>query len=75
MNHRILNPTLQHPEAMQWAASEAAHESGYEDEFVRLAALQKIVLVAVASGQKEMFSQSLAEGRGQRADGGPCPRR
>ena len=64
LNHRILNPSLQHQGAMQWAAIEAAQESGYEGEFVRLAALHKIVLVAVASGQKEMFSEATLKAAG-----------
>ena len=74
LNHRILNPTLQHPEAMQWAAIEAAQESGCEDEFVRLAALQKIVLVAVASGQKEMFSEATLKAAGSVLTGEAVPK-
>jgi hypothetical protein len=71
LNHRILNPSLQHQEAMKLAAIEAAQESGYEDAFVRLVALQKIVLVAVASGQKEMFSEVTLKATGSVLTGEP----
>ena len=56
LNVRILNPTMSHTLALQGVAIDAAKDSGFEEAFVRLTPLQKIVLVAIASGQKELFS-------------------
>jgi len=64
LNARILNPTVPHAPALQGAAVEAAKDSGFEDAFVRLTPLQKIVLVAIASGQKELFSADALKASG-----------
>jgi len=56
LNTRILNPTLSPQVALRQAVAQAAQECGYEDEFTRLIPLQKTILVALVSGQKELFS-------------------
>lgn len=71
LNMRILNPVISHADALQDASVEAARESGYEDAFVRLVPLQKIVLMAVASGQKELFSEEALAAAGRVLTGGP----
>ena len=53
------------------ASVEAATESGFEDAFVRLVPLQKIVLLAVASGQKELFSEDALTAAGTVLTGEP----
>lgn len=71
LNIRLLNPGKGHAAAMQEAAVEAATESGFEDAFVRLVPLQKIVLLAVASGQKELFSEDALTAAGSVLTGEP----
>lgn len=71
LNQRILNPTLDHAAALQLAAAEAARESGHEDAFLRLVPLHKIVLVAIASGQKELFGEAALKAAGSVLTGDP----
>ena len=63
-----LLPERQH---VQQACVDAARESGYEDGFVRLVPLHKIVLVAIASGQKELFGQETLTAAGSVLSGEP----
>lgn len=53
---RILNPLLAHEQALAVQRLEAEKESGCEDQFGQLLPLQRIVLVAMVSGQRELFS-------------------
>ncbi len=71
LNQRILNPGMSHDAALMLAAAEAARESGHEDAFVRLVPLQKIVLVAIASGQKELFGEATLKAVGSVLTGEP----
>ncbi len=71
LNLRLLNPTLGHAAALPLAAAEAARESGHEDGFVRLVPLHKIVLVAIACGQKEMFAEATLHAAGSVLTGEP----
>ncbi len=71
LNQRILNPTLGHAAALKLAAAEAARESGHEDAFLRLAPLHKVVLVAIASGQKELFGEAALKAAGSVLTGDP----
>jgi len=71
LNLRILNPALDHAAALQLASQEAARESGHEDAFVRLAPLQKVALVAIVSGQKEMFAEATLAAAGKVLTGEP----
>ncbi len=74
LNLRLLNPSLAHGLALQEASTEAARESGYEDAFARLLPLQKLILMAVASGQKEMFSDDTLTAAGSVLSGEPVPK-
>ncbi len=74
LNQRLLNPTIGHTQALQFAAAEAARESGHEDAFLRLVPLHKIVLVAIASGQKELFGEAALKAAGSVLTGEPVPK-
>jgi hypothetical protein len=71
LNTRLLNPQLGHAQALQAASEDATRESGYEDAFLRMVPLQKIVLMAVASGQKELFSSDALNAAGSVLTGDP----
>lgn len=71
LNQRLLNPTIGHAEALRLAAAEAARESGHEDAFLRLVPLHKIVLVAIACGQKELFGEAALKAAGSVLTGEP----
>jgi hypothetical protein len=71
LNTRLLNPGKGHARALEEASLEATRESGYEDAFVRLVPLQKIVLLAVASGQTEFFSHDALSAAGKVLTGEP----
>lgn len=58
LNERVLDPGLAHSAALSRVATLAAQDSGYDDEFVNMPALQKVVLFALASGQRELFSDA-----------------
>jgi hypothetical protein len=57
LNARILAPSLEHGRALDAAKLEAAKDSAFTDEFMRLSPLQKAVLVGLGSGNKELFSE------------------
>ncbi|MCW7540291.1 hypothetical protein OOT46_20870 [Aquabacterium sp. A7-Y] len=71
LNLRILHPALSHAGAMQEAVAEAARESGYEDQFARLIPLQKTILVALVSGQSQLFSEDTLKAIGSVLTGEP----
>lgn len=56
LNVRVLTPGLAHAQALREQALHAVRDSGFEDAFARLVPLQKVVLLAIASGQLEFFS-------------------
>lgn len=58
LNARILMPQLGHDEALETSVAEAAKDSGFTDEFDRLAPLQKAVLLAIGTGVGELFGEA-----------------
>jgi uncharacterized protein len=57
LSTRLLNPTTPHRATLAATATEAAKDSGFADEFERLAPLQKAILFALARGATQLFSE------------------
>lgn len=62
LNIRILNPSQPHEATLSFQLEEAKKETGYTDEFNRMPPLSRAMLVGLAQGVSELFSEATRAG-------------